>query len=242
MDNQNGWQVATLVKSEMVASDVKSLVFKVDNWIQHNSGQHYSLKLTSSDGYMAERDYSIASAPEQVGEVEFGVQILKDGEVSPYLFALKPGEQIEIKGPIGGHFIWDKDIKGPLVLIGGGSGMVPLMSILRHKHNLKDERETIFLISAKSQDKILYKTEIEDLEKADKNLKVVKTFTKNPPNAWAGYNERFDKEILEKELGHIKQSMPIIYICGPTPFVEDVADALLEVGFNSHQIRTERFG
>lgn len=242
MNSHSAWQVATLKGSLLVASDVKALTFQVDSWIPHKSGQHYSIKLTSKEGYVAERDYSIASPPEQAGEVEFGIQLLPQGEVSPFLFALKIGGQIEIHGPIGGHFVWDTFMPRPLVFIGGGSGMVPLMSMLRHKALQKDTRQTIFLISAQDLGKVLYKDELAKLSSADPSLKIVYSLTRFQPPNWAGYNKRFDVEILTKELAYLAGKMPLIYICGPTPFVENIADTLLQVGFNAHEIKTERFG
>jgi ferredoxin-NADP reductase len=166
------WHIATLVESKMVASDVKSLTCDVADWVQHKPGQHYDIRLTAPDGYQAERKYSIASPPEQIGQVEFGIQLLEGGEVSPYLFQIQPGEQVEIHGPIGGYFLWDVTMPGPLLLIGGGSGMVPLMCMLRHRSRHEDPRDIVCLISARSLDKVLYYDELQALQAHDPRLRI----------------------------------------------------------------------
>jgi ferredoxin-NADP reductase len=239
------WRIATLIDSEMIAKDVKSLRFSVEGWQPHKAGQHYDVKLTAEDGYVAERSYSIASAPEDEGIVEFGVELLENGEVSPYLFGLEKGDQIEIRGPIGGHFIWDISMPGPLCLIGGGSGMVPLMSMLRHREKHLDvdkSREVIFLASIRTQDRLLYLDELRAISAKDPNFKLVLTFTEIAPPNWDGYRRRIDADMLKKVFGHVADEMPMFYICGPTPFVEAAADELVQIGINPHEVRTERFG
>lgn len=241
-EKSDNFQVATLIESKMVAEDVKSLTFSLDNWPKHKAGQHCNIRLTSEDGYQAERDYSIASAPEQQGVVEFGIQLLKNGEVSPYLFEMGKGEQLEIKGPIGGHFIWDSQMEGPLILIGGGSGMVPLMSILRHHINNYKNRDVVFLISARNKEHVLYQDELEEIAKKYPDIKIVYTFTEKAPDGWKGYMRRIDIEMLRQVLSDLVDKMPNIYICGPTPFVESVATNLVGLKINPHLIKTERFG
>lgn len=238
------WQSAKLLESKMVAREVKALKFSASSWVKHESGQHYDIRLTSEGGYQAERSYSVASPPEERGIVEFGIQLLKNGEVSPYLFELKPGEEIEIRGPIGGHFVWNVQMPGPLVLIGGGSGMVPLMCMLRHHENnlAFSKREVIFLVSARTIDHVLYREELERATEKDLRLKVVFTITDSPPSDWGGYKRRIDREMLREVLGHLIGKTPMIYVCGPTPFVEAAAKNLVILGFNSHEVRTERFG
>ncbi|MBX4211990.1 oxidoreductase [Candidatus Pacearchaeota archaeon] len=234
------WHEATLVKSEMTASDIKSLTFSVKNWTEHKPGQHYDIRLTSESGYQAARSYSIASPPNMKGLVEFGIQLLENGEVSPYLFDLQPGENVEIKGPLGGHFIWDDSMPGPLVLIGGGSGIVPFMSMIRHVRSKKINKKIILIVSAKTLDKIPYYKELESYK--DKNIKIVYTLTSKSPPGWKGYEGRINMEMVSKELKDIRKEMPMVYICGPTQFVESIADGLIKLGLNSHEIRTERFG
>lgn len=234
------WQAVTLIKSEMVASNVKSLTFKVPNWIRHQAGQHYDIRLTAENGYQAERSYSAASAPEQEGEVEFGIQLLDNGEVSPYLYQLQPGDQIEIRGPIGGHFIWDVSMTDSLNLIGGGSGMVPLMSMLRHHFNHTDSRLIKFLVSAQDLDRVLYKAELAEDQAKDANFKMITTLTNNAPDNWTGYTRRVDEQMLTEVFGDVKNGR--FYICGQTPFVEAVANGLVGLGIPSEKIKTERFG
>lgn len=239
------WRAATLIDSRMIAKDVKALRFSVERWETHHPGQHYDIRLTAPDGYQAERSYSVASAPEEEGVVEFGVELLSSGEVSPYLFALVPGGQIEIRGPIGGHFVWDTAMPGPLCLIGGGSGMVPLMSMLRHRGRHPEterNRPVIFLVSVRSQDHLLYYDELRSIAAQDPNFKLALTFTDIAPPNWDGYRRRIDSGMLKEVFGGTIGQMPMFYICGPTPFVEAAADKLVEIGINSHEIRTERFG
>jgi ferredoxin-NADP reductase len=239
------WQTVTLLDNKAIAENVAALRFSVSPWTVATAGQHYDIRLTAPNGYQAERSYSLANPPEEEGVLEFGVQLLKDGEVSPYLWQLKPGDKVEVRGPIGGHFIWNYKMPGPLVLIGGGSGMVPLMAMLRHwvKHQKEDsERTIIFLISARALEYVLYKDELDAISRDYKNVKTVVTITDTIPPDWTGYKRRIDIEMVKEVLGNLVAHMPMIYVCGPTPFVEAVAKNLLLVGFNSHEVRTERFG
>ena len=227
----------------MAAGNVKTLVFRVPLWIPHQSGQHYDIRLTSPSGYQAERSYSAASAPEERDVIELGVEILENGEVSPYLWKLPEGGQIEIRGPIGGHFVWTHDMPGPLVLIGGGSGMVPLMSMLRHFDRADGSgRPIIFLVSARNLDRVLYKEELKALEAKYPNLSVIITLTDEAPPEWQGYRRRVDGGMLRETVGKVREGMPMTYICGPTGFVEAVSRELVAEGFAPHLIRTERFG
>jgi ferredoxin-NADP reductase len=251
------WRVATLLSSEMTAKNVKALRFSIEGWEPHRAGQHYDVRLTAEDGYQAERSYSIASAPEETGIVELGVELLENGEVSSYLFGLEPGDQIEMRGPIGGHFVWDVTMPGPLCLIGGGSGMVPLMAMLRHRERHLEEvggnnpdgsprieknRPVIFLASIRSQDGLLYYDELRKISAADPGFTLVLTFTEMAPPDWDGYRRRIDEEMLTTVFGKTIGAMPMTYICGPTPFVEAAADILVKIGMNPSEIRTERFG
>lgn len=239
------WQTVTLIDAKPIAKNVASLRFSVSPWVRPLAGQHYDIRLTASNGYQAERSYSLANPPEEEGVLEFGVQLLKDGEVSPYLLQLKPGDKIEVRGPIGGHFIWNYKMPGPLVLIGGGSGMVPLISMLRHwvGHQKEDpERTIIFLISARALEYVLYKEELDAISHDYKNVQVVLTITDTIPPNWTGFRRRIDMDMIKEVLGRLTTEMPMIYVCGPTPFVEAVAKNLILTGFNSHEVRTERFG
>lgn len=239
------WQTATLIEAKPIANNVISLRFSISPWAVSTAGQHYDIRLTAPNGYQAERSYSLGNPPEEEGVLEFGVQLLNDGEVSPYLFKLKAGDKVEVRGPIGGHFIWNYKMPGPLVLIGGGSGMVPLMAMLRHwvKHQKEDqERTIIFLISARTLEHVLYKDELDAISRDYTNVKIVLTITDSVPPNWTGYKRRIDMEMIKEVLGGLVAHMPMIYVCGPTPFVEAVAKNLILTGFNSHEVRTERFG
>jgi ferredoxin-NADP reductase len=239
------WQIGTLVKKEKVADNVMSLTFSIPQWQSFLPGQHFDIRLTAPNGYQAERSYSLSSAPETKDTVEFGIQLLEDGEVSPYLWNLKEGRQVEMRGPIGGHFIWDVSMPGPLILIGGGSGMVPLMSMLRHHITHLDtdaERDIIFLISARTLEHVLYKDEIEAIAKRNPKIKIAITITDTPPPNWQGYTRRIDKPMLEEVISYVKNNTPMTYICGPTPFVEAIAGHMINIGFITHNIKTERFG
>lgn len=243
MSENRNWQIATLVKSELASVNVKSLVFKINpsTILGARAGQHYDIRLTAPNGYVAERSYSVASPPEQSNELEFGVQLLENGEVSPYLWQMNLGEQVEVRGPIGGHFTWCHTMPGPLVLIGVGSGVVPLVSMIRHwQKNLhlsdeeNKERKVILLASFRSLEHVLYKQELEKLELENNNFKFVKVLT--------DHEARINSEKLKNVLGDVLEKMPMIYICGPTKFVEAMANNLVALGTNPHLIKTERFG
>ncbi|OGM28739.1 hypothetical protein A2801_03530 [Candidatus Woesebacteria bacterium RIFCSPHIGHO2_01_FULL_41_10] len=239
------WQPATLIETYKIASDVASLTFRLQEWTAHVPGQHYSIKLTSPNGYSAQRDYSVASSPEQGGKVEFGVKYLEGGEVSPYLHTMKIGQQVELRGPLGGHFTWNTSMQGPLVLVGGGTGVVPLVSMIRHlmRHiDTESTREVILLGSFKSVDYILYHDELEDYAQKHKNFKLIFTLTRETPPWWNGYRSRINRDILKEVFGHLKDQSPLSYVCGPTAFVESVASGLVSLGFDTLSIKTERFG
>lgn len=238
------WHSGKLIRSEIVAKNVKSLIFEVQNHGFHTPGQHYDIRLTAENGYQAQRSYSVASPPERQGILEFGIQLLEDGEVSPYLFQMQSGEQIELRGPIGGHFIWDTSYPGPLILIGGGSGMVPLMCMLRHHMlHLKEDsgRQIVFLVSARTHEHILYREELEKYAGQDPNLRLAITLTDSTHANWEGYARRID-ETMFKEVFPSASSEAHVYVCGPTPFVEKAAQLSLAAGFAASQVRTERFG
>ena len=236
------WKVGKLIERKMISSDMMSLTFSVQDWIKHKAGQHYEIALTAQDGYRAARNYSIASEPEKEGIVEFGIQLLSDGEVSPYLFNMKIGEKVELRGPLGGHFNWDYTMPGPLILIGGGSGIVPLMSMLRHDILHTKEREVSSIEGIKTFDKLPFKDEIECYKKKNNNLDILFAVTHEISKEKNTLNGRIDMIVLKKALGRFVGRMPCIYICGPTAFVEIVSEDLIEMGFNMHEIKTERFG
>ena len=233
------WQLAELVEVVVETPHVKTIVFDVTSWPGHRAGQHVDVRLTAEDGYQAERSYSIASALDGT-RVALTVQRLEDGEVSPYLTdELRPGEKIELRGPIGGYFVWEPSAGGPLMLVAGGSGIVPLMAMIRTRAAAGDDTETRLLYSSRSQDDVIYRDELEQL--SGNGLRVVHTLTDSQPAGWTSYARRLDAEMLA-EVGPRPADRPHFYACGPTPFVEAVAEALVRLGHEPRAIKTERFG
>jgi ferredoxin-NADP reductase len=218
---------------------VKTIAFDVPDWPGHRAGQHVDVRLTAADGYQAQRSYSIASAPEGT-RVELTVERLEDGEVSPYLTdELRPRDQIELRGPVGGYFVWDPPPGGPLLLVAGGSGVVPLMAMIRVRDAAGSDAETHLLFSSRSWDDVIYRDELERV--AGNGLTVIHTLTRSQPPRWTGYARRVDAEMLA-EVGSSPAELPHVYVCGSTPFVEGVAEALVQLGHEPHRVKTERFG
>ena len=219
----------------------KSLVLEVPGWEGHKAGQHVDVRLTAEDGYQAQRSYSIASAPEDERLV-LTVDRLDDGEVSPYLTeVLMVGDKLEFRGQIGGYFTWEAREGGPLLLIGGGSGVVPLMAMLRHRAAVGSDVSTRLLYSSRSYEEIIYRRELEDLAARDGALEVIHTLTRSRPQGWSGYERRIDAAMLT-EVAWSPDVRPLAFVCGPTPFVEAVAAALVGLGHDAARVKTERFG
>jgi ferredoxin-NADP reductase len=211
-----------------------TLVLAVPGWPGHRAGQHLDVRLTAEDGYTAQRSYSIATPPEDPVPA-ITVERLDDGEVSPYLVdEARAGDVLEVRGPVGGWFVWDVARGGPLWLIGGGSGVVPLISMLRHRARAGSDAEARLLLSASGPADVLYAAELPAFD-------VTYTYTREAPPGWTGYARRVDAEMLA-EAGFAPERKPWIYVCGPTTFVEVVAEALVAIGHDTHRIRTERFG
>jgi ferredoxin-NADP reductase len=230
-----GWRPATIADVRPETPRVKTIVLDVRDWPGHRAGQHVDIRLTAEDGYQAERSYSIASPPEDE-RVELTVEGLEDGEVSPYLTdEARPGDELEIRGPVGGWFVWDPNHPGPVLLVGGGSGVVPLMAMIRQRGTVP----TTLLYSARSLEEVIYREELERLQ-AD-GLEVALTLTRAQPEGWSGYSRRVDAELLA-EVAPPPEERPLAFVCGPTPFVEAVALALVELGHDPRLVKTERFG
>jgi ferredoxin-NADP reductase len=233
------WQVAEVVDVVTETPRVKTIVFDVPDWPGHRAGQHVDVRLTADDGYQAQRSYSIASAPDGT-RIELTVERLEDGEVSPYLTdELRRGDQIELRGPVGGYFVWEPAQGGPLLLVAGGSGVVPLMAMIRLRASAGSAADTRLLFSSRGWNDIIYRDELEELE--GDGLRVVHTLTRSRPPGWTGYARRIDAEMLA-EVGPSPAERPHVYVCGPTPFVEAVAVTLVELGHDPERIKTERFG
>jgi ferredoxin-NADP reductase len=231
------WQVAKVSVVTAETASVRTITLDVPDWPGHRAGQHLDIRLTDEDGYVAERSYSIASAP---GEpVAITVERLDDGEVSPYLTdELRAGDDLELRGPIGGYFVWEPGNGGPLLLLAGGSGIVPLRSILRHRERTGSTVPVRLLYSSRTLDDVIYQAEF---DMAASGVEVVYTLTRHQPPGWAGYTRRVDAALLA-QVAWPAAGTPLAYVCGPTNFVEAVSQALVQGGYPPQRVKTERFG
>jgi len=237
------WQIASVTTIKPETTKVKSFTLTLPSWMRHRAGQHYDIRLTAEDGYQAQRSYSIASEPEREGEIDITVERINDGEVSTYLHdVLFPGDRIEVRGPIGGYFVWEAGMPpAPLLLIAGGSGVVPLMSMIRHRAAAGVTNPAALLYSSRGFEDIIYYNELEKLRLANSGLEVFHALTRSQPVGWKGYARRIDQEMLKEVTSPLGGAVQV-YICGPTLMVEAAADALVKIGIDANQIRTERFG
>jgi ferredoxin-NADP reductase len=231
----SAWLAATVSGVVQETPRVHTLELDVPDWPGHRAGQHLDVRLTAEDGYQAQRSYSIASAP---GDgVALTVERLEDGEVSPYLVdEAREGDQVEVRGPIGGYFVWDGDEPEPVLLVAGGSGVVPLMAMARHRAQTGSDTPMRLVYSSRTWEDVIYRDELETL-----GLEVVHTLTREQPAGWTGYSRRIDTELLGEVAWPASES-PRVYVCGSTRFVDAAADGLLELGYAAYWIRTERFG
>jgi ferredoxin-NADP reductase len=235
------WQLAEVREIVVETWRVKSLVLRPSSWLGHRPGQHVDIRLTADDGYQAQRSYSIASPPED-DLLSLTVERVENGEVSQYLVGeLRAGDRFELRGPIGGYFVWTVAIGGPLCLIAGGSGIVPLMAMLRHRDRWNGRVPAVLLYSSRTLEDVIYHEELDALARGDRHLRVVHTLTRRQPEGWTGYRRRVDRALLAEVCFPPEQS-PHIFICGSTPFVEEVSRLLVELGHDPAAIRTERFG
>ena len=242
------WRLATVVDVVPETPRTRTLVLDVPGWPGHRAGQHVDVRLTAEDGYQAERSYSIASAPEE-SRLSLTVEELKDGEVSPYLSEeLRSGDKLELRGPIGGYFVWDVSLGGPLFLVAGGSGIVPLMAMLRHRNAAvgagdadRHRLPARLLYSSRGWDEVIYRDELARLTEMDAALEVRHTLTREQPQGWGGFKRRIDRAMLE-EVAWPSSEKPQVFVCGPTPLVESVAQGLVDLGHEPARIKTERFG
>jgi ferredoxin-NADP reductase len=239
------WRVASVAEIIPETPRVHTIVLDIPAWPGHRAGQHVDVRLTAEDGYQTERSYSIASPPEEA-RISLTVERLEDGEVSSYLVGeLHVGDPLELRGPIGGHFAWRTSDGGPLMLVGGGSGIVPLMAMLRHRAAASDAvRRSVparLLYSSRSWSELIYRDELARLAAADESLVVTHTITREPPPLWSGFHRRIDGAMLA-EIVWPPSSRPHLFVCGPTPLVETVAEGLVALGHEPESVRTERFG
>lgn len=236
------WQLGEVVATQQETARVKSITLAVPHWNGHRPGQHVDVRLTAEDGYQAERSYSIASAPQQEHRLTLTVERLDDGEVSPYLTGeLRVGDQLELRGPIGGYFVWEAHMGGPLLLVAGGSGVVPLMAMIRYHNAGRSTIPIRLLYSSRSYTEVIYRDELARLVKSNTKIEVVHTLTRVHPPGWTGYHRRIDTKMLH-EVAWPTDQRPLMFICGPTPFVETAAASLVTLGYEPGRIKTERFG
>jgi ferredoxin-NADP reductase len=236
-----GWRVATVADRIDETPRARSLVLEVPEWPGHLPGQHIDVRLTAEDGYQAQRSYSIAT-PASDSRVTITVERIPDGEVSPYLVdELRVGDGLELRGPIGGYFVWRADDERPLLLVAGGSGLVPLMAILRARVASGSRVPVRVLVSARTADEILYARELETIGRDEDGVDVVITLTRGTPPGWAGHARRVDREMLA-EVAWPPSEGARTFVCGPTGFVEVVASELVGLGHAPTDILTERFG
>jgi ferredoxin-NADP reductase len=241
------WRLATVVEVIQETSTARTLLLDVPGWPGHLAGQHVDVRLTAEDGYQTERSYSIASPPEDA-RLALTIERLEDGEVSTYLCGeLRAGDQFELRGPIGGYFVWDVNVGGPLLLVAGGSGIVPLMAMLRHRAVAlprTDARRALparLLYSSRRWDDVIYRDQLATMTASDPMFGVTHTITREPPTAWTGFRRRIDRAMLT-EVAWPPAEGPRIFVCGPTPLVESAATDLVELGHDRALVKTERFG
>jgi ferredoxin-NADP reductase len=234
------WQLGTVVELHAETGRVTSIVLRLPDWAGHRAGQHVDVRLTAEDGYQAQRSYSIASAPED-DDLVLTVEWIEDGEVSSYLVGeLHAGDELELRGPIGGYFVWEQALGGPLVLLGGGSGIAPLRAMLRHHRAVGSTVPVRLLYSARAERELIFRDELVRAGGGG-TVDVRFTLTREQPPDWPGYARRIDRELIA-DVAWPPDERPLIYVCGPTGFVEAAADALVSLGHDPGRIRTERFG
>jgi ferredoxin-NADP reductase len=236
------WQLATVTAIRPETDRVKTVTLSLPAWRPHRPGQHYDVRLTAEDGYQAQRSYSIASPPTRNGEIDLGVERIDDGEVSPYFHdVLVKGDLVEVRGPIGGYFVWEPGLGGPILLVAGGSGVVPLMAILRERLTTGDRTQLTLLYSSRTLGDVIYREELERVGGGGDGVRVAHALTREQPPGWSGYGRRIDKPMLSDMLDGLG-SEPLAYICGPTLLVEAAASGLTDLGLPPARVRTERFG
>ena len=242
------WQSATVERVTVETYRAKTFTLRLAEPRPFRAGQHYDVRLTAPDGYQAQRSYSIASAPDDFGRIDLTVELIPDGEVSPYFHeVVEPGDVLEMRGPIGGPFTWTPDLAGPLLLLAGGSGIVPLKSILMHRDLASPDTPALLLYSARGPEDIIYRKFLDSVGRRNPSVAVRCSLTRRQPPGWIGYSRRVDPAMLrecidELMMMHGNDAVPLSYACGPTGFVEAAADALLSIGIAEESIRTERFG
>lgn len=242
------WQLATVERVTVETYRAKTFTLRLSEPRPFRAGQHYDVRLTAPDGYQAQRSYSVASAPDDFARIELTVELIPDGEVSPYFHeVVEPGDVLEVRGPIGGPFTWAPDLAGPLLLLAGGSGIVPLKSILMHRNLAAPDTPALLLYSTRGPEDIIYRKFLDSVGRLGTGVAVQCSLTRRQPPGWIGYNRRVDAVMVRECIDQLvamnsSNAAPLCYACGPTGFVEAAADALLSAGIEESAIRTERFG
>jgi ferredoxin-NADP reductase len=236
------WEVATVAALKDETPHVKTISLNVHGWSGHRPGQHVDIRLTAEDGYQAQRSYSIASAPGIGGTIDLTIERVEGGEISPFLHdEVVIGDRFEVRGPIGGYFVWDGSAPDPVLLVAGGSGVVPLMAMVRHRAAIGSSVPCTLLFSSRTPADIIYGAELETLAARDDGLRVVHTLTREQPPGWTGFSRRIDAQMLEEVLRTTGLNASV-FVCGPTPLVEVAATSLVGLGLPPNRVRTERFG
>ena len=236
------WQIGVVSNVFDETYRAKTFTLDLPDWRPFLAGQHFDVRLTAPDGYQAQRSYSVASGPERTGAIDLTVELIPEGEVSPFFHeVVRVGDELEVRGPVGGPFTWRSSMGGPLLLIAGGSGIVPLMSMLRHRNAAAPDLPTALLYSVRSLEDVIYRSELERMANTDPALSMFLTLTRSRPANWNGYSRRVDGEMLA-EVSDVLPAVGRTYVCGPTQFVESVSNTLVDRGQRPETIRTERFG
>jgi ferredoxin-NADP reductase len=236
------WRTAKVIGLQDETATARSLTLDVRDWPGHIAGQHVDVRLTSADGYSAIRSYSIASAPSTNGRIEVTIERLPDGEVSPYLTQnIAVGDELEVRGPVGGWFIWRPEQEEPIQLVAGGSGIVPLMAMIRSRFSAANTAPFRLLYSVRAPEAILYRDELQALSNRRDSVIITYAYTRETPKVWSRPPGRIDAELFATDTWP-SSVRPTNYVCGPTAFVERATDLLIAVGQDRRMIKTERFG
>lgn len=237
------WQVASVVAIETRTPRIKSFFLAPHNSFSFLAGQHVDLRLTAENGYVAMRSYSIGSSPSDLGRIELAIERLTDGEVSPFFHdVVAVGDDVELRGPLGGHFTWNPRDGGPLLLVGGGSGVVPLMSMVRDQRSSAPDIPIVLLLSARTWDEILYRDELLEFDRSLRGFKLVLALTRDKPRRDVDYGRRIDSEMIADALHHLSSWPKTVFICGNNSFVNAAADGAIACGMLAEHIKTERYG
>lgn len=240
---QSPWQTVTITRIQKRTPRVTSFFLQPLRPFVYRAGQHVDVRLTAPDGYQARRSYSIASAPEAGETIELAIEKLEDGEVSPFFHEIAAvGDEVELRGPLGGHFVWSDGDGGPLLLVGGGSGVVPLMSMLRHRAMRGSLVATALVFSARVWDEVIFRDELIDLAERRDGFGLVLTLTREPARRPADYARRVDAAMMVQAMTRLPAPPKLAFVCGSNAFVTAAAEALIDAGVPAALIRTERYG